>query len=596
MRVQGFRGIKLADVWLEAHTVLLGENGVGKSSLVDAVTLLLGRDRLGGPLSDYDFNDGFPTETSRVWIRGLFCDFRDNSIAANPQWFGSLGAVPLWLDPAALDVQPDVDATHTILCMEIGLCARFDSSTLEYETVRYFVDDEVDPFVDEGVHRLSNKQLAEFGYFLLPSSRTWDKTLSFASELFRRTLASQEGMPAQELLDLRDHVMGLPQDLESNQGFSALMDRIRAQLAGFVGADASELRLQLTTGDIKSVVDAMAMSVSTPSGFRVPIGWAGSGVRAFQTLLLLLELGRARVASGMGFILAAEEPELHLNPGLHRRLVGRVRALAPQSLVTTHSPEIAAYHRPQEILFLRNRDGSLTATPLLPAKTPIPGANALMRLFTVYRTDLCEALMNRLVLIPEGDTEHRWLRAMMRALNAAEAGDLSADSNGLGVVPTQSSSVVAAYEQLRLVNPSCVPFVDGDGAGDTYVKALLDLAAPPSRVIQLGPGQALEHLIAWIVKGDDACDMSSVSIEDVAAKSLDEVAGVLGSDEYKKRWDLHEEIAWEIASCGGARKRAAEFLQDVVLVCSGEDPALGLWVKDEVTTTAMTTVWGARLA
>lgn len=577
--------------------MLLGENGVGKSSLVDAVSLLLGRDRLAGPLSDYDFHGGFPVETSRIVVRGLFSHFSSDNVSSNPQWFSAGAAVPVWLDPATRDVQPDADESHSLLCMEIGVCVRFDASTLEYETMRYFVDGEADPFTDEGVHRLSSRHLGEIGYFLLPSSRTWERTLSFASELFRRTLLSQQGLPAQQLLDLRDSVLILPQDLETNEGFAALMGRLRSQLAGFVGEKAADLRLQLTSGDINSVVDAMAMGVSTSSNFRVPIGRAGSGIRAFQTLLLLLELGRARAAAGLGFILAAEEPELHLNPGLHRRLVGRIRALAPQSLVTTHSPDVASYHRPSEILFLQNRSGVLTASPLLPAPGTIPDANALMRLFTVHRTELCGALMNRFVVIPEGDTEQRWFRTMTRALNTAETDGLPADLNALGVVPTQSAAVVATYRELAGVNAFCVPLVDGDAAGKDYVKALKELPCPPPRVIQLGSDQALEHLIAWIAMGGDSCDLSCVGLDEQSKpRTVEGIAGILGSSEFKMRWDLHEQIAWEIAACEGARKRAVDLLTDVALVCNGQDPKLALWTQDDASSTEATVVWRAHLA
>ncbi len=100
LSIEGYRGVREAEVWLAPHTVLLGQNGIGKSSLVDAAALLLGRGRLSGSLSDYDFWGDFPDETSRIYIRGLLSDFEPNNIVANPLWFGASGGVPVWLDPS----------------------------------------------------------------------------------------------------------------------------------------------------------------------------------------------------------------------------------------------------------------------------------------------------------------------------------------------------------------------------------------------------------------------------------------------------------------------------------------------------------------
>lgn len=581
LEVKGYRGIRESSVWLGQHSVLLGENGVGKSSLVDALALLVGRGRLSSTLSDHDFHGGYPNAASRIQVRGLFGAFEPDSISDQPLWFGPNGGIPQWLNEGTGTVQPQKDDLHDHLCLEIAYCARFVPETLEYEAIRYFVDGDVDPFADEEVRRLSSRQLAEIGFLLLPSSRTWERTLTFASELFRRTLSAHSGMPASELMNLRDQLLKLPADLETDEGFADLMNKFRSELASFIGADESRLRLQMTRGDIASVLEAMTMGISTRSGFRVPVSQAGSGVRAFQTLILLLELGRSRIEAGKGFLLAAEEPELHLNPGLHRKLVGRIRAAATQSVVTTHSPEIAGYYRPEEILFLSMDEGKLAATPMLSEGQGIPSENALMRLFTIHRSEVCHALMGRVALIPEGETEHRWFHALLRALTSVEGAEIPEEVNTLGIVPTQSASVVRTYEHLSKLHESCIPLVDGDTAGQSYINAFKNLDIPPALVIQLGSEQELEDLLAWIMRGDGTIDLSPVDISTGETGVPDRLylAEVLKSPEYKQRWDVHEQLAWAIATSSGARDRAAGFLADLIALPAGKKPKLGIWTQ-----------------
>ena len=66
--INGFRGIDSATNNFGQHSVLLGANNVGKSSIVDALGLVLGRDKLVRTLGDYDFFGGLPTLKSRIRI------------------------------------------------------------------------------------------------------------------------------------------------------------------------------------------------------------------------------------------------------------------------------------------------------------------------------------------------------------------------------------------------------------------------------------------------------------------------------------------------------------------------------------------------
>jgi hypothetical protein len=69
--------------------------------------------------------------------------------------------------------------------------------------VRFFVDDEAsldDPFAEDAYLRTVHlRALQELGFFLVPASRTWDRWISFSSEMFRRVVSTLGGMPAAAL-------------------------------------------------------------------------------------------------------------------------------------------------------------------------------------------------------------------------------------------------------------------------------------------------------------------------------------------------------------------------------------------------------------
>lgn len=46
LKIENFRGIKKSELFFNSHTVLVGDNNVGKSTVLEAIDLTLGPDRL----------------------------------------------------------------------------------------------------------------------------------------------------------------------------------------------------------------------------------------------------------------------------------------------------------------------------------------------------------------------------------------------------------------------------------------------------------------------------------------------------------------------------------------------------------------------
>jgi hypothetical protein len=208
--IEGFRGIQTADIILGEHTVLLGANNVGKSAIIDALGFVLGRDRLVRTLGDYDFFGGLPTSKSRIRIVATVTGFIHDDPDKHFDWFNAKdGAVPYWWDGKQVHHVPE-RPKDSHLCAQIAFVARFDEEELEVETIRFFLDGEGDPF-EQDVATVKQHHLKAIGFFLLPSNRTWDRIISFGSELFRRVLRFQNaisvgrrsrgGVPVEEGVD-----------------------------------------------------------------------------------------------------------------------------------------------------------------------------------------------------------------------------------------------------------------------------------------------------------------------------------------------------------------------------------------------------------
>ena len=80
LKIQGFRGIKEGEFTFEKENVLIGESNAGKSTIIEALSLVLGRDRMHyRQLTEHDFYGSDPKPNDRIHIIATIAGFPQNS-------------------------------------------------------------------------------------------------------------------------------------------------------------------------------------------------------------------------------------------------------------------------------------------------------------------------------------------------------------------------------------------------------------------------------------------------------------------------------------------------------------------------------------
>ena len=54
LKIENFRGVRSGFVQFGRHPVVVGDNNTGKTTLIEALTLVLGKDRLVRELTEHD--------------------------------------------------------------------------------------------------------------------------------------------------------------------------------------------------------------------------------------------------------------------------------------------------------------------------------------------------------------------------------------------------------------------------------------------------------------------------------------------------------------------------------------------------------------
>ena len=575
---QNFRGIREGRVVLPKHAVLLGANNAGKTTVVEALALLFGRERMVSPITDWDFFEGSPKPESRFYIIATVTGFGCDDPTAVPDWFiGQEAAQPVWWHEDDWTLSTEADPPEGArLAAQIAMACRFDDEACEFETIRYFYHGECDPFTD-GYSMVSWRLLRQVGLFLLSSNRDWDKLLSFQSSSLLKVVREYDALPGKVVDDLKKQLRTDVAKIEESAPLSDILEAATKELQSFVLiGQSSKIVYRPTSLDAYAVLKSLVAHVAQSDDVLIPVARHGAGMVSLQAFLLLLAFAEHRRKTGQNFILAAEEPELHLHPSLHQRLVHRIRSASVQSIVTTQSPNVAAGYQPHEVVFVSNTDGKMTSERLRTEPVRNITRNSVRNLYLAHRAAFYEALMGCVILVPEGQYDYEWLSLWQRLAQSCRDTITSFDLRPTTMLPTSDAAVAESFREIARFRPDAVPVVDGDDSGAAYLTDLIAGSPAPAKIIRYGDGAAVECLSGWILEPALPSPGSVMTaLLGGSTPTLRNLQGALITK--KKDRELHESIVWESLATDACCERACEFLHDLAAIASNGAPANAGW-------------------
>ncbi len=577
LEIEEFRGIKQGKIPLSAHTVLLGENNAGKSAIVDALTLVLGRDRMGRDLGEFDFFGGDPDEHSRIKIIATIAGFASEDPSRNQEWFNDQnGASYCWFSPLTDTVTYSEEKPESsTLAVQISFVARFDIDELEVDSKRFFTAAAEDPFLDNP-QSVPKELLSEIGYFFVPSSRsTGERYLSFSSDLFNKIMELSAALPKDSLRETVKVLRTMEPEISKDARLSTIVANANDEIRRIINSDEASLSFRTTSCDQKGLRDALTPFLLGKSLGILPLSRHGSGIRSVQILVLLLQIGKIRSLRMSNFILAVEEPELHLHSSRHQYIISRIRGCSNQSVITTHSPLVAAAFQPSEVVFLSNLNGTLSACRVGAVNEGEPRPNAELKLLKPgNREAIYESFMGDVVIVPEGISDYSYFKALLKGVQISEGwSELGQDCpRYLGVFPNVTDNSTTPLDAFGHMPLKFVILVDGDEGGSARLKMLKE-QGKATFVVQLPQGWTSENLIGWILGGTNLAEketlLESLGEEDKDAASLI-IESLLVEVKFKTRWDLHPVLTDMVVESKAVQKRAIQFFDALCCASSGD--------------------------
>lgn len=452
--IQNFRGIRSAELVLPDHAVLIGDNNTGKSSVLEAIDLVLGPDRLSRrpPVDEHDFYQG-KYLTAQATGEGVEASAVDGAVDAAPRIIIDVTITDLseeqqarfgdnieWLkiSAGAFYDEPDpagVDAADIVAALRVTFIGKYDADEDDFEGNTYFTRSIAE---SESPTPFSKKDKQKCGFLFLRSLRTGSRALSLEHGSLLDIILRLKEIRPQMWEDTISTLASFDVASDPKIGISGVLESINRSLKKYVprewGAKPHLKVSSLTREHLRKVVTAF---IATGDGdHAAPFFRQGTGTINMLVLAMLSQIAEDK----QNVIFAMEEAETAIPPYAQKRIVHELRKLSAQSIFTSHSPYVLEeFGLAETVILSRSAEGELTQ-----ASIALPDSVKHKRYRQEFRTRFCEGLLSRRVLIAEGATEASCFPVAARRLAELDPNKYaSLEALGICVIDAGTESQIA---------------------------------------------------------------------------------------------------------------------------------------------------------
>jgi len=448
LSISNFRGIKSAEFYFDGHALLIGPNNVGKSTVCEALDLVLGPDRLNKrpPVEEFDFYNAqyliageSPEDkpsANPIRIEAILVDLTpevENRCAANLEFWNQ--------SEQRILISGEIEAANppeVVRCLRLETLARYNIEEDEFEAETYFSHS---PNAEEGELTPIRRNIKRLiGFLYLRALRTGSRALSLEHgsllDIILRLKAVRTGLWEKAIKRLR--CLDIEKDAtELEPVLKSIEQRLSRYIASAAEDRATKLYVsQLTREHLRKTM-AFFLAMSKDQS-HVPFQHAGTGTLNTLVLSLLTFIADLKPET---VIFAMEEPEIAVPPHTQRRIADYLLHQTTQAFVTSHSPYVIERFDPaQTLLLTRTHDGTVGAKRISDASGL--KSNDYKR---YARRGLTECMLGKGAIVVEGVTEFHALPVAARKLEEADKTLQPLDIAGVAFFDAESDGTIPKF-------------------------------------------------------------------------------------------------------------------------------------------------------
>jgi putative ATP-dependent endonuclease of OLD family len=472
--INNFRGIHNLVCYFEKNNLITGDNNAGKSTVLEAIDLVLGPQRMSrSPIIDeHDFYAGeylINGEATHIQIDIMLADLSVEEVAKYRNFI------------EYYDKEKDVTSFEALesfngeVVFRVSFRGFYDVEEDDFNGFTYFTRS----YEDDGKYSsLSKKFKNDIGYLYLRTVRTGNRALSLEHgsllDVILRVYEIRPQMWEALISEISKVDVANKEELKIKEIMQKLHLSIKSVVPNNLEITPSMFVSNLTREHLRTLMTVFmdsGVNKSDGSRYLTPYYHLGSGT-VNAVVLALLRL-MAEVKNNV--IFAMEEPEISLPPYAQKRIIGSLQSITNQAIFTTHSPYVLEEFETKQIIHLMRLPTSTEAKPIgrYPGK-PKDYRDDMRRRFS-------EALLSDKVLIVEGKTEQQVYQSLSRRLEDELQETWALEGLGVSIFNAESETNIPGFCRYfrRLGKKVCVVC---DNQSETNRTAILDTE----------PGQFLE--------------------------------------------------------------------------------------------------------
>ncbi|EOD9423224.1 ATP-dependent endonuclease [Vibrio campbellii] len=449
--INNFRGIGFAEIDLENFTTLVGPNNIGKSTILNAIHLVL--DNKKPKLEDW------PAQKASTETMEIICEFGDLE-----EWETRKSAISTLLHDDRLKVkmsawwngeQTDYSYEYSVYCVEtqypwsemnftkaksddtckpifkaLGIAKASDFTSKQDELIAYVKENSpelINSVEDWHVKKFANSlQQAVPHVMYVPASFKIEDELKatnnspfsflFTNKLFPKVKGDESySAYIEKATELQDKLKGKAENGEEIEGLGDALGEVSKTLNQILDFDS---KVKLAVGDID--IEPLFMKAATfliDDEIETSLQYQGSGVQralAFAMLEANAEVESSVQGEQRTVVVLYEEPELYIHPHLMRRLKNTLQKRSEsakwQVICSTHSPFlINIADKPESLKLIKKDTGNVRSVHQVSStifeSTEEYDEREILRAALDFHPTVCESLFAKRVVIVEGDTE-----------------------------------------------------------------------------------------------------------------------------------------------------------------------------------------------
>ncbi|MCY4376408.1 MAG: AAA family ATPase [Spirochaetaceae bacterium] len=370
IRIRNFRALKDIEIPLARATVLIGENNTGKSSVLDCISLTLGRrwGQRGTGFSEYDLTVDSGASHHSAAAPTAEPASTDDAVADEE---GPEASVDLVFAEQTAREWPEEITTRLFGIIQTDPFTELNSITLRviyrrnnfenaYVPGWTFLDINGDPLATNEAKRAVNTHQF-FKYvpvFFLSALRDASEEFSSRSQFWGRLLKAVEISP-DERRTLDEQIEELNASLlRADPRVADTVERLREIQSVVAHGAASDVSIRALPMKVWELLARSEIVIQGETGAAwLPLDRHGQGVKSLSVIYLfnafVERLLKETYSEHSEPIVALEEPEVHLHPQAVRALWSQIDAMPGQKIIASHSPYFMQYVPIRDIRLLR---------------------------------------------------------------------------------------------------------------------------------------------------------------------------------------------------------------------------------------------------